>query len=95
MAVNQVMVLRVDDRNPARAWWRALDDRLEADPRTVPAPVRRLNAADRTEVTPAEARSALDWAAGLPGWRGGPAYAPHPLRVEALDRARRSRLPSR
>ena len=77
--------IRVDYGNRSETWWRALGARLEARPETVPVQVRRLASAmgtDFVEVTPAEAREVLAWAASLPGWTGGPRQAPHPLRLE-------------
>jgi len=82
----QRAVIRVDYGNRSETWWQALWARLETHPETVPAPVRQLTrptAGDQVEVTEAEARSVLAWAATLPGWAGGPRQSPTPLRVEA------------
>ncbi|MGH2354590.1 MAG: hypothetical protein ACRDJN_23525, partial [Chloroflexota bacterium] len=62
-------VIWVDYKNRSEAWWQALWTRLEEDPQAVPAPLRQLtrpNGSDRIEVTPAEARNVLEWAATLP-----------------------------
>jgi hypothetical protein len=81
--VRRMVVLRVDDRNLATAWWEALEARLRMNPEAVPGVLRRLvGRSDHLEVDLAEARAALAWAAGLPGWEGGPRHAPHPLRMQ-------------
>jgi hypothetical protein len=87
MAENGIrsVTLRVDYGNRSEAWWQALWQRLETEPGKVPAALRRLvhpRGGDAVEVPLAEARAALDWAAALPGWAGGPRHAPNPLRLE-------------
>ena len=79
------VTLRVDYGNSSEAWWQALWQRLETEPGKVPEALRRLvhpRSNDAIEVSLAEARAALDWAAALPGWAGGPSHAPNPLRLE-------------
>lgn len=83
----QRALIRVDYGNRSEPWWQALWSRLETNPAAVPAPVRQLTrpcASDRIEVSKAEARAVMEWAATLPGWVGGPRHAPYPLRVEAM-----------
>jgi len=79
------VTLRVDYGNSSEAWWQALWQRLETEPGKVPEALRRLvhpRSNDAIEVSLTEARAALDWAAALPGWAGGPRHAPNPLRLE-------------
>jgi hypothetical protein len=79
------VTLRVDYGNRSETWWQALWQRLDTDPGKVPEALRRLvhpRSGDAVEVPLEEARAALDWAAALPGWAGGPRHAPNPLRLE-------------
>ncbi len=84
----QRALIRVDYGNRSEAWWQALWSQLETNPEAVPAAIRQLtrpDAADRVEVSPAEARAVIAWASTLPGWGGGPRHAPYPLRVEGTS----------
>ena len=75
---DDTVTLAVDEENAAEAWWDAA--RAATD---CPEALRALVHGDATEVvlTGEEAVSALAWCAALPGWEGGPSYAPHPLTV--------------
>jgi hypothetical protein len=70
--------LAIDFENPARAWWdgggRALWESL-------------LESFDNSSVVVEEsiARSWLAEAEQIPGWHGGPEYAPHPVLLKPID----------
>jgi hypothetical protein len=68
----------VDEENGPEDWWTAARDAEDC-----PAGLVDLIHGDATEVVLAgeEAVSALAWCEALPGWTGGPTYAPHPLLV--------------
>lgn len=70
--------LAIDFENPASEWWesggRDLWDSL-------------AEGFDNNDVVLEEAL-ALSWleqAARIPGWHGGPEYAPHPVNLKELD----------
>ena len=65
-------VLRVHPEAPQSDWWHSARRR-----RDVPAPISALiRGRARVEVTPDEARAAIEWAARLEGWSTA---APKPL----------------
>jgi len=70
--------LAIDFENPASEWWesggRDLWDSL-------------AEGFDNNDVVLEEslALSWLDQAAQVPGWKGGPEYAPHPVNLKELD----------
>jgi hypothetical protein len=70
--------LAIDFENPSRKWWdgggRALWETLLED-------------FDSSSVVVEEsiARSWLAEAARIPGWDGGPEYAPHPILLKTID----------
>lgn len=70
-----LVALSADDENNAEAWWSALD----GEPHGLD-----LDALRRDEGVVADAAT-LERLRGLPGWEGGPDYAPHPLLVEEIS----------
>ena len=68
------VALAVDEENNGEAWWTAARDAEDC-----PESLRALVHGPAVAVT--APRSALAWCEALPGWTGGPAYAPHPLTV--------------
>ena len=70
--------LAIDYENPAREWWESGGQELwEA--------VAESGDAGSTIVESAIADSWLAQAADLPGWEGGPEYAPHPICLKDVD----------
>ena len=70
------VTLAVDEENNGEFWWDAARDAEDC-----PAGLTDLIHGDEVEVvlTGEEAKIALAWCAALPGWEGGPSYAPHPI----------------
>lgn len=66
------VLVRVDDENHAEAWWDALRNAF-------PALAASLARPGVEEVVSTATLARLR---ALPGWEGGPEYAPHPLVVE-------------
>jgi hypothetical protein len=71
---DDTVTLAVDEENDGEDWWTAAREAEDC-----PEALRALVHGDATEAT--APRSALAWCEALPGWTGGPAYAPHPLLV--------------
>jgi hypothetical protein len=75
----QVTIL-VDQENGAEEWWDAARDAGATDVPDALIPLLCDDATDNEVTVDGEdAAAALAWAATLPGWSEGPAYAPHPL----------------
>jgi hypothetical protein len=70
--MSDCITVRVDDENNAEAWWDALSE-------TMPGLASALRVCGEVTVDVAT------WGrlTALPGWDGGPEYAPHPLTWEA------------
>lgn len=75
-------LIAVDYKNSAERWWDAARNCI-----ALPLSIGDLIVGDKDEVTLSEedAAAALAWARSLPGWDGGPEYAPHPLTVHDTD----------
>ena len=78
MSKRGMVRLAIDFENPASEWWQGGGRELwEA----------LLESFDRNDVVVDE-HLALSWlaeAARLPGWDDGPDYAPHPVRIKAIN----------
>ena len=78
MAEREMVRLAIDFENPAPEWWREGGrDLWEA----------LLESFDGNDVA-VDVHLAQSWlaeAARLPGWETGPDYAPHPIRIQAID----------
>jgi len=70
--------LAVDFENPAREWW-------EEGGRELWESIAESPDAAKIAVDESIAKSWLEQAATIPGWEGGPDYAPHPVRMLEID----------
>jgi len=70
--------LGIDFENPARNWWEEGGSELWES-------IAESADASSIVVDDSIAKSWLDQAASIPGWDGGPEYAPHPIRMLSLD----------
>ncbi|MCP4007202.1 MAG: hypothetical protein GY725_23715 [bacterium] len=70
--------LAIDFENPAKGWWKSGGQDLWES---------ILEAFDNNDVVVEEsiAHSWLAEAEKIPGWTGGPDYAPHPIVVKEVD----------
>jgi hypothetical protein len=70
--------LGVDFENAAREWW-------DGGGRELWESIAEAADASSIVVDEAIARSWIAQASTLPGWHGGPEFAPHPIRLIDLD----------
>jgi hypothetical protein len=70
--------LAIDFENPSREWWRE-------GGRDLWESIAEESDASAVVVDESLARSWLAQAARIPGWDGGPEYAPHPVLLRDLD----------
>ena len=70
--------LGIDFENPAREWW-------DSGGRTLWESIAESPDAPSVIVDESIAKSWLAQAAELPGWDGGPEYAPHPIHQGEVD----------
>lgn len=70
--------LAIDYENPARIWW-------DEGGRELWESIAESADASKVTVDESIAQSWLQEASKLPGWNDGPEYAPHPVRLSALD----------
>lgn len=78
MAHEDMMRLAIDFENPAATWWESGGRELWEG---------LLESFDGNDVV-VEAHLAQSWlaeASRIPGWEGGPEYAPHPICVKTID----------
>ncbi len=70
--------LAIDFENPAPEWWERGGHELWES---------IVEGFDNNDVVLDDslAQSWLEQAALLPGWHGGPEYAPHPVRLQEID----------
>jgi hypothetical protein len=70
--------LAIDFENPALEWWESGGQELWES---------IVEGFDNNDVVLDDslAQSWLDQAALVPGWHGGPDYAPHPVRLQEID----------
>jgi len=81
------VIYKVDYENNAETWWDAFQDTYptlsESDPEVCDL-CRQLERNGSVEVCDPQAIERLDaFLTSLPGWDGGPEYAPHPFVVQA------------
>lgn len=70
--------LAIEFENPAPEWW-------EGGGRELWEGISEAFDGSAVLIDAAMAKSWLAQAATIPGWEGGPAYAPHPIYQKALD----------
>lgn len=70
--------LGIDFENPSKDWW-------EHGGRDLWEGIAEDAAASSTVIDESLARSWLAEAALIPGWDGGPEYAPHPVHLSDVD----------
>jgi len=74
----RMVKLAIEFENPAPEWW-------ENGGRELWEGISEAFDGSAVLIDAAMARSWLAQAATIPGWEGGPAYAPHPIYEKALD----------
>lgn len=70
--------LAVDFENPSRTWWENGGQELWDG-------IAEAFDGSAILIDASLAESWLGEARKLPGWEGGPEYAPHPIRMETVD----------